>query len=350
MPLFEKWIRVKLLACIREVDRRIDNYEFAAAVDAVRTFFWNDLCDWYIEEVKSHLRDADADDAEKNDVKITLLQVFDIVLALFHPAMPHVTEAIWAEIGREIPKHYELIWPADRPLPDTAPMLIVAPWPKTGLIENPCGTGFQQVVNSCGTGFQPVTSDTAWLAEVASQTDAEREVDAFLAVIRAVREIRTSLNAIRSQAKQPALRNLPAAVIRCDATTAATLRGGSATIARLGQVEKEGLAIGMDSPKPPQSMTRVLSVAGAPADGKPTTQTIEVFVSIAGLADLDIERKRLSKELDEKTSAATRLEGKLSNEGFVAKAKAEVVEAERARLTELSDTIATLKRNLAELS
>jgi valyl-tRNA synthetase len=339
MPLFEKWIRVKLLACIREVDQRLERYEFSAAVDAIRTFFWNDLCDWYIEEVKSHLREAAADDAEKNDVKITLLQTFDIVLCLFHPAIPFVTEAIWSELGREIPRHHELIWPAaDSSIqnpkskiqngpPPTAPMLIAMPWPKA----------VPEIETSA--------ADAAWLREVAAQTTAEREVDTFLAVIRALREIRTSLNAIRSQAKQPALRNLPAAVVRCDSANAELLRRGEATILRLGQVEKGGLTISPDAPKPPQSMSRVLTVAGTAS----ATQTIEIYVPIAGLADLDVERKRLAKDRDEAAAALQRLEGKLANEGFIAKAKPEVIEAERARMSELKEKLAAIERNLTEL-
>ncbi|MCC6361408.1 MAG: hypothetical protein IT450_21970 [Phycisphaerales bacterium] len=153
-------------------------------------------------------------------------------------------------------------------------------------------------------------------------------------VIRALREIRTSLNAIRSQAKQPALRTLPAAVVRCDAATAALLDRGSAAIHRLGQVD--AATFSADAAKPPQSLSKILT-------------GIEVYVPIAGLADLDIERKRLTKERDELAGHLTRLEGKLANEGFVAKAKPEVVEAERARLEELKAKQGAIERNLADL-
>ncbi|MBI5863569.1 MAG: hypothetical protein HZB38_03490 [Planctomycetes bacterium] len=229
-------------------------------------------------------------------------------------------------------------------------MLIAMPWPKVA------------------TDRQMSSADAGWLNEVAGQTAAEREVDAFLAVIRGLREIRTSLNAIRSQARQPALRNLPAAVIRCDAATAALLREGEATITRLGQVEKAdaakpgcGLTISPDAAKPPQSMSRVLTLACAdPGERTATVRarsasegtastTIEIFVPIAGLADIEIERKRLGKERDEASAALQRLDAKLANQGFVAKAKPEVIEAERARQSELKEKLAAIKRNLAEL-
>ncbi|MFO0839204.1 MAG: valine--tRNA ligase [Phycisphaerae bacterium] len=325
MPLFEKWIRVKLLACIREVDRRLENYEFAAAVDAVRSFFWYELCDWYIEEVKSHLRatatpgvSEQALAAEKNDVKLVLLQVFDVVLGLFHPVIPFVSEAIWQEIGREIPHHHELIWPDDEPLPETPPPLIAAPWPRAAAAAG-----------------RPL-ADAAWLIEVDAQKDAEREVDSFLSVIRSLREIRTSINAIRSQSKQPALRMLPGAVVRGDAPTAALLRQGEATIYRLGQVEPGGLTISADAAKPPQALSRILS-------------GIEVYVPIAGLADLDVERRRLAKEREDVSGHLARLEGKLANESFVAKAPAAVIEQERARLSELREKLAAIEAHVSEL-
>ncbi len=315
MPLFEKWIRIKLLACIREIDQRLDHYEFAPAMDALRTFFWNDLCSWYLEEVKSHIRESGADADEINDVRITLLQVFDLVLALAHPAIPFVTEEIWAQIGAAIPKHHELIWPADLPLPAEAPALIVAPWPRAE---------------------SRTAEDCRWLAQVAAEQPAEREVDCFLTVIRALREIRTSLNAIRAASKQAALRTLPAAIVRADAATAALLTNGRATIARLAQVERDGLTISPTAGKPPQSLSRVLT-------------GVEVYVPIGGLADLDVERKRLSKEQAELGGHLSRLEAKLGNDGFVAKAPLQVLEQERARVAELRDKLRTIETHLAEL-
>jgi len=45
-----------------------------------------------------------------------------------------------------------------------------------------------------------------------------------------------------------------------------------------------------------------------------------------------------------------RLGGKLSNEGFVSKAPAAVVERERQRLVEMKDRCATLEHNLADIA
>ena len=47
---------------------------------------------------------------------------------------------------------------------------------------------------------------------------------------------------------------------------------------------------------------------------------------------------------------SSKLEKKLSNEGFLAKAAPEIIEKDRARAAELAETVATLESQLAELS
>lgn len=65
-----------------------------------------------------------------------------------------------------------------------------------------------------------------------------------------------------------------------------------------------------------------------------------VALPLAGVIDIGQERGRLSKELEKAKGEVTKLEKKLGNEQFVAKAPPEVVEEQRQRLTE-----ATLARN-----
>ena len=103
---------------------------------------------------------------------------------------------------------------------------------------------------------------------------------------------------------------------------------------RLGQCDE--LEIGANVEKPPESASAILS-------------GVEVYVPLAGLADLDIERKRLSKERREVQGHLQRLRGKLSREGFVSKAPPAVVEKERARLGDLEQKLAAIDRNLTEL-
>lgn len=62
------------------------------------------------------------------------------------------------------------------------------------------------------------------------------------------------------------------------------------------------------------------------------TSAATLYIPLADMVDLDAERKRLSAELEKLDKEIARVNGKLANEGFVAKAPAAVIDAERAKL------------------
>ncbi|MBM3133620.1 MAG: valine--tRNA ligase, partial [Chloroflexi bacterium] len=76
---------------------------------------------------------------------------------------------------------------------------------------------------------------------------------------------------------------------------------------------------------------------------------VEVILPLAGMVDLGAERARLQKEIDGARSQVSRIEAKLTNEQFLSKAPANVVEKERANLAEHRDRLARLQSQLDEL-
>ncbi len=78
--------------------------------------------------------------------------------------------------------------------------------------------------------------------------------------------------------------------------------------------------------------------------------TMEIFVPLAGLIDLEEERARLTKELSKAQADLANVERKLSNPSFVERAPAEVVEKDRARVEELKARIMKLNENLERLA
>ncbi|MCD6014028.1 MAG: valyl-tRNA synthetase [Solirubrobacterales bacterium] len=86
----DRWILSRLERTIAGVARGFEAYDFAHAVLDFYSFFWSEFCDWYLEIVKPRLYDGEEDAAAN------LLFVLERVLALAHPVMPFVTEAIWA--------------------------------------------------------------------------------------------------------------------------------------------------------------------------------------------------------------------------------------------------------------
>ena len=76
---------------------------------------------------------------------------------------------------------------------------------------------------------------------------------------------------------------------------------------------------------------------------------IRIYMPLAGLIDMDKEKARLAKEMEKTEKEIARLEGKLGNQGFLAKAPAEVVEGEKAKLDAAQKRLDGFKETLAIL-
>jgi valyl-tRNA synthetase len=75
-----------------------------------------------------------------------------------------------------------------------------------------------------------------------------------------------------------------------------------------------------------------------------------IFVPLAGVIDIAQERARLKKELDRSTAEAGKIEKKLGNEQFLAKANPEVVAEQRQKLEEAKLAVAKLTQALDRLT
>ncbi len=78
-------------------------------------------------------------------------------------------------------------------------------------------------------------------------------------------------------------------------------------------------------------------VKGPRASGTAVVRGNEVFVPLEGVVDFEAELTRVGKQLDKLAQQVSIVEKKLANQGFVAKAPAEVVEKEREKLTLLAE-------------
>ena len=92
--LEDKWILSRYNTLVREVTDNLENYEIGVAASKLYDFIWDDLCDWYIEIIKTRLQDKDNRES-KTDAQSVLLYVLSNTLKLLHPMMPFLTEAIW---------------------------------------------------------------------------------------------------------------------------------------------------------------------------------------------------------------------------------------------------------------
>ena len=81
-----------------------------------------------------------------------------------------------------------------------------------------------------------------------------------------------------------------------------------------------------------------------------TTHAARLYLPLAELVDLEKEKARVQKELDKNRKELDKLETKLQNPGFVNKAPAQVVEAERERADKLRALLVKLEESMASLS
>ena len=94
-------------------------------------------------------------------------------------------------------------------------------------------------------------------------------------------------------------------------------------------------------------------VGDAPEAGDASARIVlpEVVIAIplAGVLDLDAETARLRKEIAVLEAEIGKLDAKLSNESFLAKAPADVVETQRARLSDARQAVEGLTEALQAL-
>jgi len=79
------------------------------------------------------------------------------------------------------------------------------------------------------------------------------------------------------------------------------------------------------------------------------TDSAKIYIPLADMVDFDKEKERLEKEKAKALSEIERFEKKLSNESFVAKAPAAVVEGEKAKLASQKEILAGIEKALEKL-
>ena len=150
---------------------------------------------------------------------------------------------------------------------------------------------------------------------------ANADIEWLKAVMLAIRNIRGEMNLSPAKEIKVLLRNASSEDQRRLEETRILLN----KLAKLEQIDL--LAEGEEAP---MSATGLVS-------------QMEILVPMAGIIDKDAEIARLQKELDKLDKEIGRLDGKLSNPGFVSKAPADVVEKERAKLSEMQSAASRLR-------
>jgi len=154
MDITDKWILSKLAETISEVTESLDNFKYSEPLAALYRFFWNDLCDWYLEWAKPRMQDEKTKPIAQNVLAFAL----DQVLRLLHPFIPIITEGIFQKLNEVAPVR-GLNGLAEAKCSES---LVIAQWP-----------------NRIDSMREP---------------DAEKQIEIVQEVVRTIREIRNNRN------------------------------------------------------------------------------------------------------------------------------------------------------------
>lgn len=98
-----------------------------------------------------------------------------------------------------------------------------------------------------------------------------------------------------------------------------------------------------------ESLTILKDGDEVPLSSSSMVGQLRILVPMKGLIDPTAELKRLGKSFDKLQKQAEGISRKLSNEGFVSKAPAEVVDAEKAKLAELEGQLTAMTAQMEQL-
>lgn len=104
------WIVNKLQKTISLVEKEMNEFEYCGARSAIEDFFWNILCDNYLELVKNRLYQENTN-AKGQSAIVTLYYVFQTLLKLFAPFLPYITEELYSSIFENSFIHARGSWP-----------------------------------------------------------------------------------------------------------------------------------------------------------------------------------------------------------------------------------------------
>ncbi|WP_317302970.1 valine--tRNA ligase [Acidaminococcus timonensis] len=155
----------------------------------------------------------------------------------------------------------------------------------------------------------------------------EKQMTVIMDSIKSIRNMRAEVNAAPGH-KAPA-------TVLVDEDLKDVFKAHASYIQQLGTVDSLTIG-GMDDVAPENAMAAVVNGA-------------KVYLPLKGLIDVEKELARLQKELNGAEKEAKRAAGKLSNQNFLSKAPAEVVEKEKTKQTEVLARIDGLKERMETL-
>ena len=276
LTLADKWILSRVNTLAKDVTENLDKFELGIALQKVYDFIWEEFCDWYIEMVKPRLWNDE--DTTKASALWTLKKVLIQSLKLLHPYMPFITEEIFCNLQEE------------------ESSIMISAWPE--------------------------------YSEKLNFASEEQAVETIKEAVRAIRNVRTSMNVPPSKKAKVFVvsdRQDVLDIFEHSKSFFATLAYASEVAL---QADKTG--IGEDA------VSAVIPSAS-------------IYMPFAELVDVEKEIERLEKEKTRLEGELKRVNGMLSNEKFISKAPEAKIAEEKAKLEKYTQMMKQVEEHLAQL-
>ena len=288
----DKWIYTRLDNAVSLAKDAFEAYRYNDGASAIYEYFWNDLCDWYVEATKLSFKNGD--EKEKDRAVSVLLNVLEESLRLMHPYIPFVTEEIWSKL------------------------------PLAEIIENRRKAGSQNVITNSEYNGLLVDAPYPEVTEARKNAEVSARFDVLKELIRNIRGLRTECGI------DPALKISIAIKIE-SRTNAEVIKEKTDMIQLLAGIKS------------------IEFVDANPAKSIGTVGTgYEAFLLVDENINIEQLAAKFRKDIDWEKENVRRSENKLNGK-FAEHAPAELVQAERDALEVAKSKIEKLEGYLRNL-
>ena len=277
----DRWIVSRLNATAETANRAIEQYRYHEVAQELWKFFWHEFCDWYLEMKKvSGTGWANA------------VAAFETALRLLHPAMPFLTEELWQRLERK----------------EGDPISIaVAPYPQ----------------------FDAAKADP----------EAEKEVAVIQQIVTKIRTMRANATAANPNAKVSGKYQLTGSIHLAERVAAPAL-AHQQFISKLANVVLEfKVGHGVAGPSSLENGILMMRDSDVDFDLELQAECPQVEVSAEAAA---AQAKRLAKEREQLEKNIANHERQLSDEAFLGKAPAKLIDSMRAKLADYKAQLAKM--------
>jgi len=301
LSLEDRWILSLLNRTIGEVHNHLEAYAFDKAATVAYDFFWREFCAYYLELTKPLLFGKSGSDEERENKQKILVIALCAVIRLLHPMAPFITEDLFQRLKEHL-NGIMVVPESDPYTKDAIESLLniscaVAPYPKILVSED----------------IDPVIEETFSFMDQ---------------IVHAVRNIRAEMQIPPgTNVDLFIIGDLEEAHLRLAQSHEGILRA----LVRVGDVRYQ-------SHEPPIALTST-SVVGMLKLLVPLPQEL-----------LEKEKIRLIKERDRLIAQENQLRTQLSNEEFIAKAPAPLIDKLKLNLINVEEQLGAMTKKLAGLS